>query len=52
MITRDEADLALQTLAEKFKIKKLALDASNTAIIGFGDGYELIIEYVESEKTL
>ena len=50
MISRDDADRALETLGEKFKIEHLKLDETSTALVQFADEHELIFEYLEVEK--
>ncbi len=45
MVTREEADIALAAFAKKVGIPRLEFDHSGTALVGFGDQYELIIFY-------
>lgn len=50
MISRDEANLLLGHLAERFGIFHLELNEVDTVVLAFGDMHELIIEYVEKHQ--
>ncbi len=46
MLTKTQANTALNALAQDVGVAKLELDQSNTALIAFGDTHELIFHFL------